>query len=74
MLHVDFTVLTGNEDVISNDTGLAEWNKYTDRGFEIKKFEGNHFFIHDYPDMIAKIIESALLDGGTVGSGPAAEG
>ena len=64
-LHVDFTVLTGSEDVISNETGMTEWNKYTDRGVEIKKIEGNHFFIHDHPDMIARIIEAALLDGGT---------
>lgn len=47
---------TGEEDVDK----IENWGEYTSGGFGHRVFEGDHFFIHRYPNEIASIIRQGF--------------
>ncbi|NQX41019.1 Surfactin synthase thioesterase subunit [Pedobacter steynii] len=46
-------------DLEENHQEISNWGNYTKTKFNSKIFEGGHFFIHDYPNEIAEIINQA---------------
>lgn len=53
------SVLNGVDDVLTyND--LHSWKKYSPAGFEIKNFDGNHFFINDHKKSLIDYIINVL--------------
>lgn len=55
------TVLCGKNDHYTDVDIINEWEKYTDYGCEIHKFDGGHFFINDYEKEVVEIINNTLL-------------
>ena len=53
------SVLNGLNDELSY-TDLSSWKDYSPAGFEIKNFEGNHFFINDQKKKVAEYISEVL--------------
>ncbi len=49
------TVLNGNQDTIPEDD-LFGWSLYANKEFNIVNFDGGHFFLYDYPERVAQII------------------
>lgn len=54
-LPVPIFAMMGSQENFEEHSG-REWERFTAHDFEFKKFEGNHFFIHQYVDEISKII------------------
>jgi gramicidin S biosynthesis grsT protein len=59
-LPVDYTVLTGNTDIIAGGRCMMDWKLYTSEKFQIRHFEGNHFFIHEQTGILMETIEEQL--------------
>lgn len=59
-LPVDFTVLTGSTDIIAGGRNMMEWKLYTSKKFQIRHFEGDHFFIHEQLGILIETIEEQL--------------
>lgn len=59
-LPVDYTVLTGSTDIIAGERNMMEWRLYTSKKFQIRHFEGDHFFIYEQPEILLETIEEQL--------------
>lgn len=59
-LPVDYTVLTGSTDVIASGRNMMDWKSYTSEKFQMRHFEGDHFFIHEQPGILMETIEEQL--------------
>ncbi|WP_078393735.1 thioesterase II family protein [Shouchella patagoniensis] len=52
-LNCPITALWGTKDHLVNIREIEKWKYHTDKKFQIKQFEGDHFFIHNYtPDIV----------------------
>lgn len=59
-LPVDYTVLMGNTDVIAGGRNMMDWKSYTSEKFQMRHFEGDHFFIHEQSGTLMETIEEQL--------------
>ncbi|ADG93866.1 Oleoyl-(acyl-carrier-protein) hydrolase [Arcobacter nitrofigilis DSM 7299] len=59
-LNCPLTVLGGVNDTLVLPTNLKQWHQYTNKIFELKLFEGDHFFINDDSHNIASIVANTL--------------
>jgi medium-chain acyl-[acyl-carrier-protein] hydrolase len=55
------TVFGGLRDEYDESQGLAAWREHTVGLFDLKMFEGDHFFINTAQRSILDAIETALL-------------
>ncbi len=53
------SVLNGLEDELTY-SDLCSWKDYSPEGFEIKNFEGDHFFINEQKEKVTEYISSVL--------------
>ncbi len=60
-LPVDYTVLTGSTDIIAGEMNMMDWKSYTSKKFQMRHFEGGHFFLHEQSEILMKTIEEQLL-------------
>ena len=59
-LPVDYTVLMGSTDVIAGGRNMMNWKSYTSAKFQMRHFEGDHFFIHEQPGILMETIQEQL--------------
>lgn len=58
-LDSDITVLIGTRDGFTREQ-CDGWHQHSKGISEIRYFEGGHFFLHDYPEDIVRIVNSKL--------------
>lgn len=58
--NTDLVIINGNIDASLDKDKLREWERYTSLSCEFFYFDGGHFYINDYFQDIAKIINSKL--------------
>ena len=58
-LNCPLSVFMGKEDDIE-ENALQAWRNYTDKEFELHKFNGGHFYINDYTEEVIEIIHKSL--------------
>ncbi len=58
-IECDVSILYGEQDSIDIED-ILEWEKHVCKDFKIYNFEGNHFFIKNNVENIARIINSTL--------------
>lgn len=51
----------GKKDLGSNGSVMKLWKEMTSAKFEIKEFEGSHFFIHDLGRKYVGVLEEDIL-------------
>lgn len=56
----DMTVLTGTTDSSLTLKDVNEWIIHAGTGFQIKQYEGGHFFINEYKDQIIEMINDMV--------------
>ncbi len=59
-LDCPITVLGGVNDTLVSPALLKQWNRYTNNVFELKLFDGGHFFINDTSNSIVSIVANTL--------------
>ena len=59
-MDVDITVFNGTEDDINSEQHVG-WKSYTSRDCQMHMYEGDHFFLNQYVQEMADIINSTLL-------------
>ena len=59
VLPVNMTVLNGKEDNITEEEKEG-WRKLTSKDFRRYDFEGDHFFLHETPEKVVKIINESI--------------
>lgn len=59
VLPVNITVLNGKEDSITEEQKEG-WRKLTSKEFRRYDFNGGHFFLHETPEKVVKIINESL--------------
>lgn len=59
-INTPITVMHGESDTIEYEN-VKSWKNYTNSDFDIKTFEGGHFFIREQRDEILDVIKSTLL-------------
>jgi medium-chain acyl-[acyl-carrier-protein] hydrolase len=55
------TVFGGTRDVYDEPAGLEAWREHTAGPFDLRMFDGDHFFINTEQPRIIRLIEDALL-------------
>ena len=63
-LDCPITAIGGTRDKEVPKSHLREWREWTNKRFDLKMIEGNHFFIHTNSSTLAALIAGALRDGG----------
>ncbi len=58
-LQIPIYALMGSKEETSNE--IENWKRFTAKKFTYEILEGNHFFIDDYPNYLAKIIEEIMI-------------
>ena len=51
----------GDEDPCADSQCLAEWEAYTTMDFNVKVFEGSHFFINQYQSEICALLKDRIV-------------
>ena len=59
VIQTPITAIMGTEE--DNVEDIDNWKNYTKGDFEPLVLSGNHFFIHDHPEKLAKIITESFL-------------
>lgn len=54
-----YCVMGSEEKFVSE---ITNWNKYTSNTFQYEIFEGDHFFINNHPERLARFIQKAYND------------
>lgn len=54
--------LGGERDTSVAPSCMHTWKDYTEAGFSLSLFDGEHFFIHDHWNSIAQIINNGIAD------------
>lgn len=57
-ISVPILVLAGRGDQMTNAAALADWQDYTSNFQSVEWLEGQHYFILDQPDQVARSMES----------------
>lgn len=57
-IRCDVTILEGKEDRADNKPQFGNWKRCTDKNCSITYFDGDHFFIRDFPEKIAHEINN----------------
>lgn len=60
ILSCPISVFGGEDDPWTSPCGLAEWQRYTTRGFVLRTYPGHHFFLNQSPDSIRSAIREDL--------------
>ncbi|NLL73989.1 MAG: thioesterase [Clostridiales bacterium] len=60
-IHCDISVLYGEKDFSVDNKAVEEWDKHTNGKAHIYCFPGNHFYLNDEYDNIAKIIKDTII-------------
>ena len=60
VLDVPITAIPGTGDTTTAVDEVAQWAAYAGAGFELCSVEGGHFFIHDDPAPLMKIVRRVL--------------
>lgn len=59
ILPINITVLNGKEDSITEEQKEG-WRKLTSKEFRRYDFDGGHFFLHETPEKVVKVINESL--------------
>ena len=60
-LNYNISVLSGNEDALSEALDMSIWEKYTEGKCSFYVFEGGHFYLHSNAEGIVNIINKTLI-------------
>lgn len=60
VVDVPITAIPGTRDTTTAVDEVAQWAAYAGAGFELCSIEGGHFFIHDNPAPLMKIVRRIL--------------
>ncbi|MDJ0845161.1 thioesterase II family protein [Crocosphaera sp.] len=60
-LDCPITVFSGLEDLAVTKPSLLNWKQETSREFNLSFLEGNHFFLHDQPQLMSEKILEAVF-------------
>ena len=61
MLNYNISVLSGNEDALSEALEMNIWERYTEQECSFYVFEGGHFYLHNNAEGIVNIINKTLI-------------
>jgi surfactin synthase thioesterase subunit len=57
-LEVPITVLGGTKDTTVSRLGLTAWSRLSTRGFGLRMFDGDHFYLHHFgPELVGLVTE-----------------
>lgn len=56
-LSIDISIFSGREDELASGKDMLEWQQYTNRKFNVRHLDGDHFFVHKQLDCIIAEIE-----------------
>lgn len=59
ILPVNMTVLNGKDDLLTEEQ-MKGWEKLTSKEFRRYDFDGGHFFLHETPEKVVKIINESV--------------
>lgn len=57
----DITALTGAWDLSLTLEEVNEWKKHGDKDFQLRQFEGGHFFINEHTEQIVTMIHEVVI-------------
>lgn len=60
-LNYNISILSGNEDALSEALDMSIWEKYTEGKCSFYVFEGGHFYLHSNAEGIVNIINKTLI-------------
>lgn len=57
---INLTILGGRDDSEVYEEELEQWRGYTNKNFQLKMFEGGHFFINSEKESVLELINKTL--------------
>jgi surfactin synthase thioesterase subunit len=54
------TALIGTSDPMATPDDAAAWERFAAGGFELRVFEGGHFYLSEHREAVAQIVKSQL--------------